>query len=143
MIWLPIAVGAVSGVYFGNRFASQGGTWCYSNICWLYDKSPECDEELRRIRVLAKSGSRAYRLQPQTTVASFLNRSFIRSAYQGRAFYVERMDVKKNKASVFISFAEGTHMAFELERPCIDCTRDIWVVKRYAYLDENPLGCCR
>lgn len=140
MVWLSVAA-ALAGVWW---LKNRGGnnTWCYDNVCWLEDKSPECEEELRQTRLLARGGSRSYRLQPETTAAAFLNRSFVRSAYRGRAFYVEKRFVSTNRASLFVSFDDGTHMAFELERPCIDCERDLWVVKRYAYLDENPRNCC-
>ncbi len=140
MVWLPVAAAFFGLHWLKNRRGN--GTWCYDNICWLEDKSPECEEELRRIRTLARSGSYAYRMQPHTTVAAYLNRSFIRSAYRGRSFYVERSAVSGNRGTVFVSFDDSTHMAFELERPCIDCERDLWVVRRYAYLDENPRTCC-
>ena len=140
MIWLPVAAAAFG--YYLLKGCGGNETWCYGNICWLDDKSPECEEELRRIRTLARGGSHSYRLQPQTTVAAFLNRSFIRSAYRGRSFYVEKSTVSGNRGIMFVSFDDSTHMAFELSRPCIDCQRDIWIVKRYAYLDENPRTCC-
>lgn len=137
MLWLAlgIALGLSGGLF------SQGGgiRSCYGNICWRNDKSPESQAELRQIRRLAQSGQKAYRLQAEKTAASFLNRSFILPSYQGRSVYVEDVSVFLNRAVVLVSFSDATHMAFELYRPCFDGVRDIWVVKRYAYLDENPL----
>ena len=141
MLWLPIAVLFGVGIY-ANRGRSGSGSWCYGKICWLDDKAPECLEELQQVRVLSRSNSKSYRLDPLKTTASYLNRSFIRTAYRGRDFYVEHIDRQDNCARVFISFDDGTHMAFELERPCFDCARDIWVVRRYAYLDEFPCSRC-
>lgn len=140
MLWLPIAALIGAGIY--ARADKGGSSWCYGNICWLEDKAPECLEELQRVRTLTDSGSKSYRLDPTLTAASYLNRSFIRDAYRGRDFYAEHVEYSRNRARVFASFDDGTHMAFELERPCFDCARDIWVVRRYAYLDEFPGSRC-
>lgn len=144
MLWLPLLAAAGAGYVFYNERASRGSTspWCYGSICWLCDKAPECVDELRTIRSLSQSGSKAYRLDPVLTAASYLNRSFIRPAYRSRDFLVEHSDVRENTARIFVSFDDSTHMAFELYRPCLDGCQDIWAVSRYAYLDENPnLGC--
>ncbi len=144
MLWLPLAAAAFGGAWLSSHVNAFSRSWCYGNrnVCWRFDKSPECDEELRQIRLLAKSGSKAYRLDAHQTAASFLNRSFILPAYQGRSFYVESSKICGNHAEIFVSFSDATHMAFKLSRPLVDCERDIWVVDRYAYLDENPGTCC-
>ncbi len=142
MIWLPFL--ALGASVFGSRFGTCESGWCYDEgkICWLDDKAPECPDELYRIAQLAQSGPKQYRQDPVKTVASYLNRSFIRPAYRGRDFLVEKAYTRGARTRVYVSFDDSTHMGFELERLSYCGCSDIWVVRRYAYLDENPFRCC-